>query len=326
MVPKFKTTEITPTETLGEKLKRIRGDLKLSLDDVERATKIRKKYLKAIESNDYSSLPADVYMRGFLKNYSKILGISEEKVLDMYKKERGIVDNISQAKKKKPANYLKSPKVIITPRTFVVLFTAIAGLAIISYIAYEIFIFNSSPKLNIISPSNNAVVKKSFVDITGKTDQGTDIYINGQKVNTSEEGDFKVSIGLGQKGVNLIKVLAKNIKNGKTTEKSTNVVYEPSEVAIPEVGPEKATGNLKFTLKVGPGTAWISVKKDGVKEFEGIMLPGTMKEFEASQSIVLTSGNGGSTQVIFQGKDFGKIGKEDEIITDLVFDSNTLIK
>ena len=324
MVPKFKTIEVRPSETLGEKLKKIRGDLKLSYDDVEKATKIRKKYIKAIEENDYNTLPHDIYTRGFLKNYAKFLEVSQERVLEIYKRERGIVDNIKKAKKPESGKNLKSPRVIITPRTIIIFLTTLAALAIFGYIVFELLIFSSPPKLTIFSPQDNIVIDKSFIDINGKTDKGSEVYINGQKVDISEEGDFKINVSIGKRGVNSIKIVAKNSKNGKTTEKITNVIAEIPEVAVVSQGPEEATLEvIKFTLKIGPGTSWISVKKDGKGDFEGIMLPGTVKDFEASDSIELTAGNAGSTEVIFNGKSLGKIGSEGEVKTGLRFDKNT---
>ncbi|OIP23666.1 hypothetical protein AUJ93_00585 [bacterium CG2_30_33_46] len=327
MVPKFKTTEVTPSETLGEKLKKIREGLKLSLADVEKSTKIQKKYIKAIEENDYNSLPADVYTKGFLSNYSKILRIDGNKVLEIYKKERGIIDNIQQTKKPRNINKLKSPKFIITPKSMLVFLAVILAFGIISYIGYEIFILTSSPKLQIISPVDNSVIKKNFIDITGKTDEGADVYINGQKVNISEAGDFKINVGIGQKGVNVIKIVAKNNKNGKTTEKITNVIAEISEVSLPnQPATPELLNNVKVTLKIDSGTAWISLVKDGNKDFEGIMLPGTIRDFEAKDKIILTTGNAGSTEVIFNGKSLGKIGGDGEVKTDLVFDQNTKVE
>jgi len=326
MVPKFKTTEITPSETLGEKLKRIREGLKLTLDDVEKNTKIRKKYIKFLEANDYTSLPADVYVRGFLKTYSKILRIDYKKVTDMYEKERGIIDNIKQVKKPNNISPLKSPKVIITPRAIAISFVAIIAFIILGYLGYQILSFTASPKLLISSPEDNLTTKKTFIDISGKTDPGALIFVNGQKVNTSEEGDFKVTVSIGQKGVNIIKIESKNPKNGKITEKIKNVVAEIPEVAIKEGEQPKVVENVNIILKIGPGTCWVSVKKDGQKDFEGIMLPGTTKEFTANDNVSITTGNAGSTEVIFNGKGTGKLGNDGEVKTDIKFDKNTKIE
>ncbi|MHB0868263.1 MAG: helix-turn-helix domain-containing protein [Chloroflexota bacterium] len=61
--------------TMGEVLREARYRLRVSLEEVEEYTKIRKKYLIALEGDDYSELPAPVYARGFLQSYAEYLGI-----------------------------------------------------------------------------------------------------------------------------------------------------------------------------------------------------------------------------------------------------------
>ncbi|MCL6627359.1 MAG: helix-turn-helix domain-containing protein, partial [Alicyclobacillus shizuokensis] len=60
---------------LGETLRRRREELGMDLDQVERMTKIRKRYLSAIEQGDWRSLPGDVYGRGFVRSYAEALGL-----------------------------------------------------------------------------------------------------------------------------------------------------------------------------------------------------------------------------------------------------------
>src|ERR687893_2468633 len=65
-----------PTEgKIGPVLERARKDRGLSLEEAERATKIRKRYLDGLERDDYSVLPDAVYARGFLKTYANFLGL-----------------------------------------------------------------------------------------------------------------------------------------------------------------------------------------------------------------------------------------------------------
>lgn len=69
---------------LGEILRQAREDKGLSLAQVEEATKIRSTYLQALEEDDFERLPAPVYVRGFLKNYAKFLGLDAEQILALY--------------------------------------------------------------------------------------------------------------------------------------------------------------------------------------------------------------------------------------------------
>jgi cytoskeleton protein RodZ len=60
---------------IGLVLERVRKDRGLSLEEAERATKIRKRYLIGLEQDDYTVMPDAVYARGFLKTYANFLGL-----------------------------------------------------------------------------------------------------------------------------------------------------------------------------------------------------------------------------------------------------------
>ena len=58
------------TLTLGEKLAKIRKDKRLSLNEVSRLTGVQTKYLEFLEWGEFEKLPADVYVKGFLRSYA----------------------------------------------------------------------------------------------------------------------------------------------------------------------------------------------------------------------------------------------------------------
>jgi curved DNA-binding protein CbpA len=79
--------EITAQEVFdGVFLQRIRTYKNISLDQVSKATRIGKHYLVAVEANDYPSLPAPVFVRGFIVQLAKMYSLPEKKVADSYMK------------------------------------------------------------------------------------------------------------------------------------------------------------------------------------------------------------------------------------------------
>jgi cytoskeleton protein RodZ len=68
----------------GAWLRRNREAHALSLEDLERATKIRKTILIAIETSDVRHLPAPIYTRGFIKAYAREVGLEPERTADEY--------------------------------------------------------------------------------------------------------------------------------------------------------------------------------------------------------------------------------------------------
>jgi curved DNA-binding protein CbpA len=67
-------------------LRRVREYKNITIDMIAEQTRIGKSYLLAIEDNDYKSLPATVFVRGFLVQYARILSLNEKQVADSYLK------------------------------------------------------------------------------------------------------------------------------------------------------------------------------------------------------------------------------------------------
>lgn len=66
---------------LGQKLKEARLSKGMTLDDVQELTKIRTRYLEAIEAGDYKVLPGSFYVRAFIKTYAEAVGIDPDELL-----------------------------------------------------------------------------------------------------------------------------------------------------------------------------------------------------------------------------------------------------
>ncbi|GAB6931427.1 helix-turn-helix domain-containing protein [Paenibacillus sp. JCM 10914] len=72
---------------LGQQLREARLQKGMSLDDVQEMTKIRKRYLEAIEAGDYKVLPGSFYVRAFIKTYAEAVGIDPEELLEGHKQD-----------------------------------------------------------------------------------------------------------------------------------------------------------------------------------------------------------------------------------------------
>ncbi len=76
-----------PKETIGEYLKRERELRQISLEEVSQGTKISINRLKAIEMDRLDELPAEIFVRGFIKSYAEFIGLVPEDVLLRYQED-----------------------------------------------------------------------------------------------------------------------------------------------------------------------------------------------------------------------------------------------
>jgi hypothetical protein len=69
---------------IGNSLREVRERQGLGYPEIELATKIRAKYIRALEEEDFDSVPGDAYVRGFLRTYAEYLGLDGDVYVDEY--------------------------------------------------------------------------------------------------------------------------------------------------------------------------------------------------------------------------------------------------
>lgn len=73
-----------PPSGPGRLLQQARKDLRLAPEDVAQILHLSAKQIVALEQDDYKNLPGPTYIRGYLRGYAQLLGLSPEKVLESY--------------------------------------------------------------------------------------------------------------------------------------------------------------------------------------------------------------------------------------------------
>ena len=71
---------------IGDVLKRTRARRKIDIQTVEDQTKIRTKYLRALENEEWDVLPGPAYAKGFLRTYAQFLGLDGDALVDEYRR------------------------------------------------------------------------------------------------------------------------------------------------------------------------------------------------------------------------------------------------
>jgi cytoskeleton protein RodZ len=72
---------------IGERLREARMRQKIDIADVETATKIRAKYLRALENEEFGLLPGNTFVKTFLRTYAEYLGLDPQLLLEEYRAE-----------------------------------------------------------------------------------------------------------------------------------------------------------------------------------------------------------------------------------------------
>lgn len=222
---KYFTTKEVVSPSLGEKLKKARKSSKLSLRQISKISKIQVKYLESLEKGDYEALPADVYIKGFLKILAPLLGLDIQEVINCYQKEQTIREKIQNknSKKIKPTSPSR-PTFVITPKIILILLSGLVFIGIGGWLAWQVNSLASPPNLTINNPPSDLTVKSSIFILRGATEKGIKLTINGENVLPDKDGCFEEQINL-QPGLNTIKIKATN-RFDKTTTVTRRIILK----------------------------------------------------------------------------------------------------
>ena len=212
---KFQQKKLQRIKTLGERLRKIREESELTIEEASRQTQIQKRYITALEQGNYASLPGPIYVESFLKKYSEYLGVSTEFVLSLYhQQEKKTLKK--EYKSKFTPTPKEIPKALITPVLIRRILIGIVIVALMTYVGFEISKIFSPPELIISSPTDYVTVTENIIEVTGSTEQSATLSINGKEIFINDDGSFSEIVTL-KEGLN-------NISISATKEKSRDTV------------------------------------------------------------------------------------------------------
>ena len=105
-------------EGIGEILREARERKNVSFEEIEDTTKIKKRYLLAMELEEWSRMPGKVYAKGFLRTYARYLGLDEQSIADLFElslaarePDKAELSAVPAEKKRKARRRRKQPEV-----------------------------------------------------------------------------------------------------------------------------------------------------------------------------------------------------------------------
>ena len=178
--------------SVGTILKKEREKKGLLLIDIEKQIKVREKYLKAIEDENWNYFSSKIYITGILKNYSRVLNLDHKKVLAFFRRDYERKEEV-KFKKKVTSAYL-----ISGTKKFLKLGLIILTLFFILYFIFQLKIYFSPPAFTLISPTKTNFSVEKNVRITGKTEKDTSVTISGERIYQNKEGFFNYELSLNE--------------------------------------------------------------------------------------------------------------------------------
>src|SRR3989344_1607654 len=299
-------------KTIGNLLKERRQERNLTLKQISEATKIRSEYLEALEKGDYSVFPSEVYIKGFLKNYAKFLGVGSDRALALYRREAenkqgeptiGVIAKIKE----------KGLNLTLTPNKIISFAVAVGFLVILVYLGTYIGRVLKKPELLITAPiavaqddEGSFMTTTNIVEIKGEVELGSKLKVNGQELKLNNFEEFTKEFKL-EEGLNKFIITAES-QFGRTSQVILNVVREeaPAVTITPTPELESPTTvpvqNIVVTIEIINKDAYIEVSTDSQQKTARVYAVGSKLEYQAKEKFEFFTPRPDAIKLTINGK------------------------
>ncbi len=236
---------------LGETLRAQREKKGITLEQAASDTRIREKFLKALEDSDYQTLPGTVYTKGFLRNYAEYLELDTEEMVVQFHQER---DQPDVPRSFKPMSPIMRRSLIFTPAVFVPVIVLAGIVLFVSYLYYQFVSFAVPPQIDVIEPPADAIAQSADFVVKGRTVPDGRVTVQVfpgpltvADIHPNSDGTFSVNVQLNP-GSNHIVVEVLDV-TGKVGRASRTVRLETvaSAPAQPVIIVEEPANGATFT-------------------------------------------------------------------------------
>jgi cytoskeleton protein RodZ len=252
---------------IGATLREARMRARIDITEVETRTKIRAKYLRALENEEWDLLPGEIYVKSFLRTYGDYLGLDTRQLIDDFKRryerpsdhELRPITPRSRERDRRPRGPRVQPWVLVT-------FVLVLVVAALVYVGNNANNANKPPTTSVHTPSRPVLKPRAHPRTTIPVPK-TPKTVKLQLIPTGQVYVCVVD-GTGRK---LIPGLIYNVGHSIPTETSAKLLL--------------TLGNNSVTMKVNGKTVSVSASSTSIG-FE--LSPGAIRSLPVSKQPTCT--------------------------------------
>lgn len=274
---------------VGKILKDARVDKGLTLDDLQQITKIQKRYLIAIEDENFDALPGTFYVKAFIRQYAETVGLDPDIVLEDLAEKLGENNQVQEPKQPTSRAQLREKKTDDVESSLNKLVkylpTAIVVVIVIAIVGTIYF----------VTYGNNKKNSQDQIDTSQKVSVSSEVTKKKKDTTKTKESNKQSSTKKETK-----------TKKDKTTEKQTITSTATSGTTFTYSLKSSAKQN-KISFADSGSAAWSAIYADGVQQWQGTLNDGQVQDVtlpENVQTIKISLGNSKATTIKINGKDF----------------------
>jgi cytoskeleton protein RodZ len=277
----------------GENLRREREMRGVSLEEIASSTKISKRFLEAIEQDDFAKLPGGIFGRSFIRSYVRYLGLDEERVMADYQLAAQPQEDVDlhwapTSKSVAPRPVARAP--LVATLVGIILF---AG-------GYALYRYSRSAAETPALPGPNPAVTSTPAAPAAQPTTSPNANASPVGVNPAGGGTVPATTRGAAPGASAVAA-----GESPTTQASGQPAAPPNA---------QSAQDMDLVLQVAATErSWVAVDADGKTAFQRVLNPNEVKTVKAHDSFDVTAGNAQGIILTLNGETLKPMGRRGEV-------------
>ena len=301
---------------LGQLLREAREQKGVSLEQVEEATRIRQKFLQALEEGNYGALPAEAYVTGFLRTYAVYLELDPEEMIALYEgREDEGKAALPQPGFFQPMDISMAAPSWLTPdlvigALLIVVLLAFGCWATWHYlpptIKTQLLFWRATATATPSPTATTSAVLPRLTPTAAPTTTPTTM-----PTATPTEMPTAVPTATPTAMPTVAVIVSTSTPTSVPTSTPTGVsttTSTPTSTSTPRV-----SAGVEVELNIVE-YAWLRVIVDGEEVFAGSLEAGTTQTWRGRESVILRCGNAGGVEATVNGESLGLLGERGQVV------------
>lgn len=280
----------------GDALRHARANKGVTLTEAERAIRIPRKYLRALEDEDFLSLPEGIYSRGIVRNYAQYLNLDPDDAISYFDELRG---GVSGGFKVVPAVRPMEMPSHWAPNFALIAFVVVISAVLFAWL-YSAFFAATNP--SVVPTPSVGVPTPTVVDVNAAIRALTPTPTGTPAPTPTPEPPTQVPPTATPPPAPAVRAPA------QAPAQAPPQAALPTQARAAGPTPTPASGQVHVVTIQAQEEAWVTVTVDGTVEFAEVMDAGQTLNFEG-KSIKIYSSNATNVYVWADGADYGLVSK-----------------
>ena len=294
----------TSDSPVGQMLREIREEKGLTLEEIERATRIKQKFLTALEEGNYEALPTPGHIHGFLRNYAGYLGLDWDEVESLYTKERS-GHRLFEPKIFHPKNIaLGSQGPVLKADLVLGLVVALVAVVVGGWAFWQ-YVWPLIQPAPAPSPTAAATAERVVNEPSATATR--------RSLSSTSTPTPSATPSATSSPVPPTATLTAEPTPTATHNPPPNTATPTQPPALTPTSVPTRADSVVLQIKVTE-RAWLQITVDGQELPGELFQAGAEKEWQGKTSIYFICGNAGGVEVTVNGEELGTLGERGQVI------------